>query len=92
MAEEKGPYRQTTSIIYYAFKLAVKGVKEQHLLDTVRHMGGSPPRILKVLKRGHDSKGVWSWDIEEHNGYLKILNVRSAKVQPASQTTSKRKK
>lgn len=90
---DKGPYRQESSIIFHAFKAASKGIKEENLMALVDKMGGSPYRILKVLKRGHDSKGVWSWDVEEHNGYLKLLNVRSlAKVQQPSQTTPKRKK
>lgn len=92
MAEAKSPYRQESSIIYQAFCAATKGIKEEKLMKLVTDMGGSPFRVLKVLKRGHDSKGVWSWDVDESKGWFKIINVRTAaKVTPTYQATPKRK-
>ena len=81
MREYAEPYRQQTSIAYQAFQACKKGIKEKDLIKLVEQMHGKPERVLKSIKRGFTRRRsqAWQWDVDEKNGWVKVLNVRAVK-------------
>ena len=72
--QHKEPYRQKTSIIYHAFRMAQKGSKISTIVKTIHCMEGDADRILKRLRSGQG--GHFKWDVEEYNGWIKISNIK----------------
>lgn len=72
------PFRQPGSLIYEVFRLCEAGTTEKKIVQLCKRRQGDPIRILKAIRRGSNrgQSRTYQWDLEEHNGYIKIYNIR----------------
>ena len=70
----KCPFRQTHSMTVRAWmKCATTGMAIEHLIRWVNRQGGDPVRLLRILRSGEMNHV--QWQVEEGNGFLKIIRV-----------------
>jgi hypothetical protein len=74
MAPPKGvvlPFRQVSSMSHKVFLMCMKGVMIEDMTKWVKRRGGSPQRMLQLMRSGtvHGKR----WGVNESNGYIRII-------------------